>query len=181
MEGLAATYQDLMENTSGTWSPIINQQLFRSSGSAFLHIFCWEVKGSFVVSANLNVAMGMDFQYKNHKRYNFSVRVKAKTSTNETIDLVPAQYSFDFYVVGTVALRAGIKLEMYVGLFSLKVDKIGITAEVGGYVQLWGYFYYHKTWQEKLGAASNSSGAMRIEIGIYIEIKFVAQAFPAAS
>ena len=79
MEGLAATYQDLMENTSGTWSPIINQQLFRSSGSAFLHIFCWEVKGSFVVSANLNVAMGMDFQYKNHKRYNFSVRVKAKT------------------------------------------------------------------------------------------------------
>lgn len=61
-------------------------------------------------------------------------------------------------MVGTVALRAGIKLEMYVGLFSLKVDKIGITAEVGGYVQLWGYFYYHKTWQEKLGAASNSSG-----------------------
>ncbi len=180
MEGLAATYQDLMENTSGTWSPIINQQLFRSSGSAFLHIFCWEVKGSFVVSANLNVAMGMDFQYKNHKRYNFSVRVKAKTSTNETIDLVPAQYSFDFYVVGTVALRAGIKLEMYVGLFSLKVDKIGITAEVGGYVQLWGYFYYHKTWQEKLGAASNSSGAMRIEIGIYIEIKFVAQAFSSS-
>ena len=53
--------------------------------------------------------------------------MKAKTSTNETIDLVPAQYSFDFYVVGTVALRAGIKLEMYVGLFSLKVDKIGIT------------------------------------------------------
>lgn len=180
MEGLAATYQDLMENTSSTWSPIINQQLFRSSGSAFLHIFCWEVKGSFVVSANLNVAMGMDFQYKNHKRYNFSVRVKAKTSTNETIDLVPAQYSFDFYVVGTVALRAGIKLEMYVGLFSLKVDKIGITAEVGGYVQLWGYFYYHKTWQEKLGAASNSSGAMRIEIGIYIEIKFVAQAFSSS-
>ena len=69
---------------------------------------------------------------------------------------------------------------MYVGLFSLKVDKIGITAEVGGYVQLWGYFYYHKTWQEKLGAASNSSGAMRIEIGIYIEIKFVAQAFSSS-
>ena len=130
-----------------------------------------------MVSVNLNVAMGMNFEYITHKQYNYSVRVKAKTATNETIDLVPARYSFDFYVMGTLALRAGLRLEMYVGLFSLKLDKIGITAEAGAYVQLWGYFFYHKVWAENLGTTSNSAGAMLVEIGIYIDIRFVAQLF----
>ena len=180
MEGLSEAYQDLMKNAGDNWVDIIDQQLFCSNGNAFLHIFCWQIKGSFVVSVNMNVAMGMTFEYITHKQYNYSVRVKARTATNETIDLVPARYSFDFYVMGTLALRAGIRLEMYVGLFSLKLDKIGITAEAGAYVQLWGYFFYHKEWSENLGTKSNSAGAMLVEIGIYIDIRFVAQLFSSS-
>ena len=37
---------------------------------------------------------------------------------------------------------------MYVGLISLKIDKIGIAAEVGAYAQLWGYFFYHLDWTQ---------------------------------
>lgn len=37
---------------------------------------------------------------------------------------------------------------MYVGLFSLKLDKIGITADVGAYAQLWGYFFYIPAWKQ---------------------------------
>ncbi len=177
VESLSEVYKELIENSNDTWIDLIDQQIFGSSGNAFLHIFCWEIKGSFVVSANLNVSIGMSYEYTTKKQYNFSVRVKARTSTNQTIDLITPNYNFDFYVVGMLGVRAGLRLEMYVGLFSLKVDRIGIMAEVGAYAQLWGYFFYHLDWTQGVGKNENYAGAMLIEIGTYIDIKFLAQLF----
>lgn len=177
MDSLAEIYAGVMDNANDTWFEIVNVKLFENNGSAFLHIFCWQVKGSFVVSANLAVSMGMSFDYTTQKRYNFSVRVKSRQATNETIDIITPQYNFDFYVVGTVGIRAGLRLEMYVGLISLKLDKIGIVADVGAYSQLWGYFFYHLRWVQGQGKEERSAGAMLIEIGMYIDIKFLAQAF----
>lgn len=180
MDSLAKIYQDVMENANDTWIDIVDIKLFENNGSAFLHIFCWQIKGSFVVSANLAVSIGMNFEYTTQKLYNFSVRVKSRTSTNETIDIITPNYTFDFYVVGTIGIRAGLRLEMYVGLFSLKLDKIGITADVGAYAQLWGYFFYHLKWTENGEKESNSAGALYIEIGVYLEIHFIAQAFSSS-
>ena len=180
MDSLAAIYQEVMENANDTWIDIVDIKLFENNGSAFLHIFCWQIKGSFVVSANLAVSIGMNFEYTTQKLYNFSVRVKSRTSTNETIDIITPNYTFDFYVVGTIGIRAGLRLEMYVGLFSLKLDKIGITADVGAYAQLWGYFFYHLKWTENEEKESNSAGALYIEIGVYLEIHFIAQAFSSS-
>lgn len=177
MDSLSEIYSKVMSNADDTWTEILNVKLFENNGNAFLHIFCWQVKGSFIVSANLAVSLGMSFDYTTQKRYNFSVRVKSRQTTNQTIDIITPQYNFDFYVVGTIGIRAGLRLEMYVGLFSLKLDKIGITADVGAYAQLWGYFFYHLAWKQGAGKTENSAGAMMIEIGMYLDIKFVAQAF----
>lgn len=177
MDSLSEIYHEVMKNADDTWIEILNVKLFENNGNAFLHIFCWQVKGSFIVSANLAVSLGMSFGYTTQKRYNFSVRVKSRQTTNQTIDIITPQYNFDFYVVGTIGIRAGLRLEMYVGLFSLKLDKIGITADVGAYAQLWGYFFYHLAWKQGAGKTENSAGAMMIEIGMYLDIKFVAQAF----
>ena len=177
MDSLSEIYRKVMSNADDTWTEILNVKLFENNGNAFLHIFCWQVKGSFIVSANLAVSLGMSFDYTTQKRYNFSVRVKSRQTTNQTIDIITPQYNFDFYVVGTIGIRAGLRLEMYVGLFSLKLDKIGITADVGAYAQLWGYFFYHLAWKQGAGKTENSAGAMMIEIGMYLDIKFVAQAF----
>ena len=177
MESLSDIYKDVMKSASDNWTDVIDQKLFESNGSAFLHIFCWQIRGSFVVSVNMAVAMGMDFEYQARRRYNFSVRVKSKTSTNETIDLITPHYDFNFYVIGTIGVRAGLRLEMYVGLISLKIDRIGIVAEVGVYTQLWGYFFYHLAWTEGQGKESHSAGALLIEIGMYLDIKFVATLF----
>ena len=119
----------------------------------------------------------MTFEYGVAKRYNFSLMLFHKQSTNDTIDLEEAHYQFDFYVMGTVGIRAGVEFEIAMGLFSLKVDSIGITAEVGAYAQLWGYFYYSLSWTESGGKNSTCSGAMLIEIGLYMEITFKAQLF----
>lgn len=177
MDSLSEIYSEVMSKADDTWTEILNVKLFENNGNAFLHIFCWQVKGSFIVSANLAVSLGMSFDYTTQKRYNFSVRVKSRQTTNQTIDIITPQYNFDFYVVGTIGIRAGLRLEMYVGLFSLKLDKIGITADVGAYAQLWGYFFYHLAWKQGAGKTENSAGAMMIEIGMYLDIKFVAQAF----
>lgn len=177
MDSLSEIYREVMSNADDTWTEILNVKLFENNGNAFLHIFCWQVKGSFIVSANLAVSLGMSFNYTTQKRYNFSVRVKSRQTTNQTIDIITPQYNFDFYVVGTIGIRAGLRLEMYVGLFSLKLDKIGITADVGAYAQLWGYFFYHLAWKQGAGKTENSAGAMMIEIGMYLDIRFVAQAF----
>lgn len=176
-ETISELYQEVMQTASDAWIEIINQELFDVSGSAFLHIFCYQIKGSFVVSANMAVAMGMNFEYNTQKQYNFSVRVKSRQTTNETIDIITPQYTFDFYVIGTIGVRAGLRLEMYVGLFSLKLDRIGIVAEVGVYTQLYGYFFYHLEWKQGTQKKSNSAGALYIELGMYLDIKFVATLF----
>lgn len=177
MESISELYQEVMQTASDAWIEIINVKLFETSGSAFLHIFCWQIKGSFVVSANMAVAMGMKFEYTTQKQYNFSVRVKSRQTTNETIDIITPQYTFDFYVIGTIGVRAGLRLEMYVGLFSLELDRIGIVAEVGVYTQLYGYFFYHLEWKQGTQKKSNSAGALYIELGMYLDIKFVATLF----
>ena len=176
VEELAEVYQELMDSAGDSWYDVVNYKLFENNGNAFLHIFCWQVRGSFVVQVNVNASLGMNFEYINQKRYNYSVRVKAKTSTNQTIDLIPTQYNFDFYVVGMVGVRAGLRLEMYVGLFSLKLDKVGLVVDVGAYVQLWGYFYYHKEWTQA-ATSVKSGGALLIEVGVYLDIRFLAQVF----
>ena len=179
--GLADKYSAMMQNVEDSWIEILRVEIFSVSGSVDpFHILVYGVGADFVVSANLYVTLGMTFEYANAKRYNFSLMLFHKKSTNETIDLEEAHYQFDFYVMGTIGIRAGVELEIAVGLFSLKLDSIGITAEVGAYAQLWGYFYYSLSWSKSEGKNSSYSGAMYIEIGIYLEIKFKAQLFSSS-
>ena len=64
-----------------------------------------QVKLEFVVSANVNISIGMTYWYKNAKEYVFCVRVKERTATNDTIDLVEEQYEFTAYAMGTLASK----------------------------------------------------------------------------
>ncbi len=176
--GLAEKYADFMEEANDSWVEILRVNIFSTEGTVDpMHILCYGVKADFVVQANLYVTMGMTFEYGNAKRYNFHVYVLSKQSTNETIDLEESNYNFDFYVMGTLGIKAGIELELAVGLFSLKLDSIGICAQAGAYAQLWGYFYYHCSWTKSGGKDSGYSGALLIEIGMYLEVSFKAQLF----
>ena len=77
-----------------------------------------EFKVEFVVSANVNISMGMTYWYKNGKRYVYSILVFSKNVTSDTIDLSEEQYEFSVYAIGTVGIRAGIRLSAGVGLIS---------------------------------------------------------------
>lgn len=66
------------------------------------------------------------------------------------------------------------------GLISTKLASVGISAEVGGYAQVWGYLYYELKYAASTGRQTRAMGAIYLEIGIYLEIKFQAQALANA-
>lgn len=181
MESIEKTLTDKyseMLKTDSDWQELFSIELFSTESHIDpLHILVYGISGSFVVSADINVAIGFELMYENAKRYNFSLLLFSKTSTNDTIVIKEEKYEFTFYVVGVLAVRAGIELEIGLGLFALDFASIGLSAEVGAYVRLWGYFYYHVAWSESGGKNSSSLGALLVEVGIYLEIKFQAQAF----
>ena len=176
--GLAEKYAGMMENAEESWIELFRKEIYSKEGPVDrLHILVYGISADFVVSANLYVTLGMSFEYEAAKRYTFSLKLFSRSVTNGTVDLVTPHYNFDFYVMGTVGIRAGVEFEIGIGLFSLKLDSIGITAETGVYARMWGYFYYHLEWEKGKGKESNASGAMFVEIGVYLKITFKAQLF----
>jgi len=79
--------------------------------------------------------------------------------------------------MGKIGLRAGINTEVYLALFTKDFASIGFSAKVGAYIRLYGYFYYHLTYTASKGRSSKYAGALYIEVGIYLEINFNAEAF----
>ena len=75
--------------------------------------------------------MGMTYWYKNAKRYVYSIMVFDRKVTSDSIDLSEEQYEFSVYAIGTIGIRAGIRLSVAVGLISTKLASVGFTAEVG--------------------------------------------------
>ncbi len=178
--GLAEKYAEFMKDANEKWIDLFVVELLNLSGAVDpLHLLAYGIDVDFVVSANLNVAIGMTFQYENSKRHSFALSLKSKKGDSETIDLSTNGYQFDFYVMGTLGIRAGIRAKAMVGLFSTKLAGIGLQIEAGAYARLWGYFYYSLT-NYKIGGVwvktSNYSGAMLVEIGAYLDVKFIAEA-----
>lgn len=176
--GLTEKYAAMIEDADDTWVELFRKEIFSAEGSVDpFHILCYGISADFVVSANMYVTLGVTFDYGVAKRYNFSLTLFHKNCTNETIDLETAHYQLSAYVMGTLGVRAGIEFEIAIGLFSLKLDSIGICAEAGVYAQLWGYFYYELKWEKGQGKDSYYAGALLIEIGAYLKISFKAQLF----
>lgn len=82
--------------------------------------------------------------------------------------------------MGTIGVKAGVRLTVRVGLLSTELASVGLSAEVGGYVQLWGYLYYILKYTASSGRNTRAIGALYLEIGIYLDIKFRAQALSNA-
>ncbi|MDE5952483.1 MAG: InlB B-repeat-containing protein, partial [Acetatifactor sp.] len=181
--GLEEKYAAMIKEADESWIDIFRTEIFSQEGHVDPYcILCYGIKADFVVGASFYVTMGMTFTYEVAKRYNFSILLFARECTNDTIDLKAPEYEFTFYVMGTMGIRAGVEFEVGVGLFSLKLDSIGITAGAGVYVQMWGYFFYDLKGVKnsdtgKFEKTSQYSGAMLFEIGVYLKITFKAQLF----
>ncbi len=171
---LKAQYQEMMENETD-WVPLIKKKLFEKSVRVVMGIVEVNFTAEFVVSANVNLTIGADFNYTTAKRYSATVHVLGFRGTSNTVSLPgDGNYQFTFYVMGTIGLRAGVLLELKAGVGSVKLNSIGVSIEAGAYVNLWGYFYYQLKRLEGV-QTTRSMGALYVEIGIYLETAIGAQ------
>lgn len=173
-DSLEEKYSDMLENETD-WVTLFEKELFDKDFHV-LAIIAINVEVKFVVSASLNISLGMDFWYENGKRYVYTIQVFANKVKSDVINLVEEHWEFEFYVMGTMGLRAGIRAGISVGLISTKLASVGFAAEAGAYVRVWGYFYYKLKYTASNGRSSSYSGAIYLEFGVYLEVNFEAQA-----
>ena len=186
--GLEDKYKDFMENANDAWVDIFEFNLVDNTGTVDPYgILAYGVKVDFVVSANLNVALGVSFSYEASKKHTVHILLFSEEAESESVDVGTNGYRFDFYVMGMMGIKAGVRAKVLVGLFSVKVDGIGIQAEAGLYAQFWGYFYLSitnfkmpveqadGTTKKEWVKEKSMSGAMLIEIGAYLDVNFVAE------
>lgn len=173
MSGLVDKYEEFIRGASNTWIDLVSVPIFEASGSLDpFYITAYGINVDFVVSASMSVAIGMSFQYEKSQRHTFTLMLfHGYESSSDTVDLSAERYQFDFYVMGTLGIRAGIRAKVLFGVFSVKLAGIGIQVEAGAYARLWGYFYYCLSWEKGKGKESSATGAMLIEIGAYINIQ----------
>ncbi|MFQ9798886.1 MAG: hypothetical protein ACLR23_08020 [Clostridia bacterium] len=107
---------------------------------------------------------------------------KSQKAGSSEIDLIDEKFNFQFYVMGTLGLKAGVKAEIAFGLLSTSIASIGANVEFGAYLKLYGYFIYYF---EKLRPANTDAwneteeilGALYVDFGLYVTVKFKAQIF----
>ncbi|MBP5330749.1 MAG: hypothetical protein J6Y89_02745, partial [Lachnospiraceae bacterium] len=172
---LPTKYSQMLENDA-EYVPIIKQELFALE----FHLDPWHViavgfSADFVLSWKLNAMIGFSISYGNAKQFCYHVSVAAGTVEKQVGDLETPNFRIDFFLFGMVGVRAGVEFELRLGLISTKLDSIGISAEIGVYMELYGFLYMYYAWRSGEEPDSGIMGSLLFEIGAYLEINFKAQ------
>lgn len=181
MRNLMERYSEMLE-TESDWITLLEKEIFSKDMmvTPSTPVLAVGIKMDFVIKANINIALGANLEYVVGKRYSFWIDVVEKTSGSTTMDLLDEKFAFQFYVMGALGIKMGVKAEIAVGLFSTSLASIGVTAEFGPYLKLWGYFIYEYS---KMRPANTNQwiydermmGALYLEFGLYLEVAFKAQ------
>jgi len=167
-------YQEMV-SLNHDYIDLINVPLIAVSGWVDpLYIIAFSFKTDFVVSVDVALSMGAEFGYVKATRYSVTLKLFSGTATTSQTDLVDNDYGFTVYIMGTIGLRAGLRMTVEVGLFNTDLNSIGFTSEVGAYWRMWGFAYYQLSHHDGL-TERHAGGACYMELGVYLEVNFIAQ------
>ena len=178
--GLAEKYAAFMEDANEDWVDLIIVNLIDLRGAVDpFHILAYGLQVDFVVSANPERGPRHDLPIRKLQAPFLHPVCQEKEGGSDTVDLSTNGYQFDFYVMGSIGIRAGIRAKATVGLFSTKLAGIGIADRSRGLRPVVGLFLLPLEnwkiagkWQKK----SSYSGAVLIEVGVYLDVRFIAEA-----
>ena len=178
IEQLMNRYSELM-NSESDWVQLFSRELL--SKEYHIKILAIKLKVDFVVRADVNLTMGTDLEYEVGKRYNFWVKIFSGTSGSSETDLLDERFGFQFYIMGYIGVKAGFKIDVAVGILSTSIASVGANVEFGPYVKLYGYFLYIYIKERPANTSDwnveeRAEGAMYVEFGLYLTVKFKAQA-----
>lgn len=179
MEQLMDKYKEMLEQETD-WVELINQPLINQT--YWIAIAAVKVNLNFVVKANVNIQLGADMEYQVGKRYSFWIHILDGKSGSSEMDLIDERFAFQFYVMGTLGIKAGVKAEIAFGILSTDLASVGANVEFGAYLKLYGYFIYY--FEDLRPANTNLSqeteemmGALYVDFGLYVTVKFKTQVF----
>ena len=129
-----------------------------------------------VIKIDACISVGFDFEYVNGTRHVFTIDVMDREVHTDTITLQEESYQFCFYAMGRIGLKAGVEMTFGLSVISEDLAAVGVSAEAGAYVKLYGYFFYELTYTESKGKSSQYCGALLIQIGIYLDLGLEASA-----
>lgn len=145
------------------------------------------MKINFNVSLKINAMIGAGISYENEKLYSYAFRAKIWGGGDEyhqiggfkegssVTDIKTSCFRADFYAFGMIGLRAGVSLDLRVGVFSTDLDSVGIVASAGVYAELYGFLYVHYELKAGQPAKSGACGSLYFEVGIYTDISVMLQ------
>lgn len=136
------------------------------------------IEPELVFAAKLNVILGTSFEAMNVKEYSFTLTASLSDGVDAWANVVDKQtpyHSFNLMMMGNVGLRAGFRLTASIGLGSIKLCNFGIMGELGFYLDLYGFGYYHYDWTEDPPEGRGktniqSAGAFYLELGFYMDL-----------
>lgn len=180
VQALMDRYCEMLEQESD-WVTLVEQEIFQHEVNYMGLVI--GIETNFVVRADLSIAIGSNLQYEVGKRYEFWFKIGLfkPSAGSSTMDLLDESFAFQFYVMGRLGLRAGIEAKLYFALGTGDVASVGIYAELGPYVKIYGFFVYENT---KYRPANTDNwitnermmGAMHLEFGLYFILGFEAEA-----
>lgn len=180
MQALMDKYSETIQKETD-WVTLVNKEICSAEMNYYGIVIGTQV--NFLVRADLNIAIGSNLEYEVGKRYNFWFKVGLfePSAGSSTMDLLDERFDFQFYVMGKVGIKAGIRAKLYVGIGSAKFASVGITAELGPYIKLYGFFIYEYSKYRPANTQNTTSkermaGALYLEFGLYFMLGFEANA-----
>ena len=179
LAALLEKYEELVGREPG-WITLVEKKMFASESCYFG--ICYGVRGDFVVRADLNLALGSSMEYEVGKRFSFWFTLGGSNTCGHSVtDLLDERFAFDFYVMGRIAVRMGVRLKIYVGIGTGDLASVGLTTEIGPYAKLYGFFLYsysrYRPQNSSLAAITErKGGAIGLELGLYFTLGVEAKA-----
>lgn len=180
MQELMDKYSEMLQKETD-WIELVNKEIYTFEYTYYAIAVGVEV--NFIVRSDMSIAIGSNLEYEVGKRYNFWFKIGLFTPTagSSTMDILDEKFAFQFYVMGKLGVKAGIKGKIYVGLGTGKFASVGITAELGPYIKLYGFFVYEYTKYRPANSQNWTSkermaGALYLEFGLYFILGFEANA-----
>lgn len=165
---IALRYKQMLEQEHDAIT-LVEKTLFEAKYELFPGIVEFGLEVKFVVTVDVVVSLGIEFSNIQCKKTVYAIHVlKGKCDTN-TVEIIPAELDFKFYVMGTLELKVGFEVELSLQLVEGYLGQASLTVALGAYLDMCGFFYYHiniKDGKKK----ENAAGALFVEVGIYIEL-----------
>lgn len=180
MQALMDKYSEMVQKETD-WVELVNKEMFFAEVNILGIVI--GVSADFIVRADMSIAIGSNLEYEVGKRYNFWFKIGLfkPSAGSSTMDLLDEHFAFQFYVMGRIGLKAGVRAKVYVGIGSGKFASVGIAAELGPYIKIYGFFVYEYTKFRPAGTQNWTSkermaGALYIDFGLYFKMGFEANA-----